>query len=228
MNYRIPLLAFGFSLISLPAFCQNLVSSEKYSENPMDGVGVAHNAYAGCMAANYASTGKPTPVEVLVYNCGIPTGGAPEEFIRKFTDMADSTRPDPKLSLADNMKPYRDFYNEQQFAYFGYIDKVLTGSTDAQSADRGLKALEDQAIKELGRSDGDLAVLGAISTGRHSLELWTQDRPLGNANARLGIPWEAIGAVVSADIGGFASGTKACGKVCGYINAAVQSVVAAF
>jgi hypothetical protein len=228
MNHRSLLLSLGLSLVTLPAFSQSFVSAEKYSENPMDGVGVAHNAYAGCMAANYDQSGKPTPVEVVVYRCGIPTQGAPEEFIRKHTDMANSTRPDPKLSFVENMKRYREDYNAQQFAYFDYINKVLIGSTSPEEADRGLKALEDQAIKELGRTDGDLAVLGVISTGRHSIELWTKDHPLDETATRRGIPWETIGQVVGADMSGYAGGVKACGKVCGYVNAAVQSVIAAF
>jgi hypothetical protein len=228
MNYRSSLLAIGLSLVSLPAFCQSFVSSEKYSDNPMDGVGVAHNAYAGCMAANYSPTGKPTPIEVVVYTCGMPTDGSPEAFIAKHTDLANNTRPDPKLSFAGNMKPYRDYYNDQQFAYFEYVDRALATSTNAEEADGRLKEIEAQAIKDLGRTDGDLAVLGVISTGRHSLELWTKDRPLGAGTASRGIPWEAIAEVVGADMSGYAGGVKACGKVCGYVNAAVQSDVAAF
>ncbi len=228
MNYRSSLLAIGFSLISLPALAQDFVSAEKYSDNPMNGVGVAHNAYAGCMAANYSPTGKPTPVEVVVYTCGMPTDGDPEEFIRKHTEMANATRPDPKLSLAEGLKPYREQYNEQQFAYFEYMDRVLTNAKSPEEADKGLKDIEAQAIKALGRTDGDLAVLGVISTGRHSIELWSKDRPLGDGAARRGIPWETIGQVVVADMNGYASGAGACGKLCGYVNAAVQSVIAAF
>ncbi|BDU19681.1 hypothetical protein [Dyella sp. GSA-30] len=228
MNHRSLLLSLGLSLVTLPAFSQSLVSSEKYSDNPMDGVGVAHNAYAGCMAANYDQTGKTTPIEVVVYRCGIPTQGDPEAFIRKYTDMANNTRPDPKLSFVENMNRYRENYNAQQFSYFERIDKVLVGSTSPEEADRGLKALEDQAIKELGRTDGDLAVLGVISTGRHSIELWTKDHPVGEAATQRGIPWALIGQIAGADMSGYASGANICGKVCGYVNAAVQSVVAVF
>ncbi|WP_363800086.1 hypothetical protein ABU614_08650 [Lysobacter firmicutimachus] len=225
MHYRTALLAIGLSLASLPAFSQSFVSSERYSDNPMNGVGVAHNAYTGCMAANYTGGGVSAHVENLVKRCGTPTAGDDAGFIRKHIELANATRGDTRLSMAENLRAYRSSFTVEQFAYFEDVDRILAEAANPEEADRGLKVLEDQAIKYLGRSDDDLAVLGAISTARHSTELWTQQNPIA-ASAQGKIPgWLQV---AIADATGFVSGVKACGKLCGWVNAAIQSISTAF
>lgn len=219
--------AIGLSLVSLPGFCQGLVSSEKYSDNPMNGVGVAHNAYAGCIATVYDPKGKTTPIELLVYRCGFPTQGAPEAFITKYGQLVDQSAGDPKLSLVANLKPYRASFSEEQFSYFEDIDQILGTAKDPEDADRLLKTLEQQAAKALGRADSDLTVLGAISTTRHSLELWSQDQVATASSTQRGFPWQLIVEVVVADVSGYASGSQACGKICGIAVGIVKSISAA-
>lgn len=219
MKHRIALLALGLSLVSLPGFSQGLVSSEPYSDNPMNGVGVAHNAYSGCMAANRDAGGSP--VEVLAYRCGAPNDGKPEEFVRTYSELAKKTRTDTRLTIAENLRGHRASFGEEQFSYFEDMDRILAEARSPEEADGGLKALEAQAVKNLGRKENDLAVLGAISTARHSLELWTKDHPLEPETSGRAVPW--LGVVI-ADLTGYVNGVKACGKLCGWINAAVQSV----
>jgi len=225
MKHRIALLALALSVVSLPGFGQGLVSSEPYSDNPMNGVGVAHNAYSGCMADNRGAGGAP--VEVLAYHCGVQHDGKPEEFVRTYGELAKKTRTDTRLSIAENLRGHRASFGEEQFSYFEDMDQILAEARSAEEADAGLKALEAQAVKNLGRKDNDLAVLGAISTARHSLELWTKDRPLEPSASGRAFPWIAV---VVADLTGYVNGVKACGgiKLCGYINAAIQSVSTAF
>ncbi len=225
MNHRIALLALGLCLVSLPGFGQGLVSSEPYSDNPMHGVGVAHNAYAGCIAANRDAGGSYA--QLLAYRCGAPTDGKPEEFVRTYDELAKKTQSDPRLSMAENLRGHRASFGEEQFSYFEDVDRILAEARSADEADEGLKRLEAQAVKDLGRKENDLAVLGAISTARHSLELWSKDYPLEpNASGRA-FPWLQV---VIADATGYVNGVKACGgiKLCGFINAAIQSVSAAF
>lgn len=223
MNYRAAFLAIGLALASLPAFSQGFVSSENYSDNPMDRVGVAHNAYTRCLAVNYTGGGVAAHVENLVKRCGMPTDGDPAEFIKKHTEIAIATRTDPSLSLVESLRPYRDSFSEEQFSYFEDTDQILAAAATPEEADLGLKLLEAQAVKSLGRSDKDLAVLGAISTARYSLELWTQDNPIiGTTQNR--IPgWLQV---VVADVTGFISGGGLATPVKAILNAIAQSIVA--
>ncbi|WP_363800084.1 hypothetical protein ABU614_08645 [Lysobacter firmicutimachus] len=215
-------LSIALSLASLPGACQSFPSSENYSYNPMHGVGVAHNAYAGCLIVNYAGGGELALADSLVRKCGARKDEDAEEFVREYAQIAGSLRPDPRLTLADNLRSLHSRFDPAQFAYFEDIDRVFAGAVDPEAASRELKALEAKAIGQLGRSDGDLEVLAAIATARYSLELWSRQRPLVTTAGR-SFPWE----VVAADVAGLLLGNAACGRECGVLVSTVFSAVAA-
>lgn len=224
MRYRLAAISVALSLISWSSFAQTFVSDEAYSDNPMHGVGVAHNAYAGCAALHYQPGQGGSPIEALVRQCGYPTGGSEEDFIRRQNALLSSSLDAGDAPLAEGLRAYRAAFSDEQFAYFEDIDSIFASTTDAATADRLLKTLETQAIRGLGRSDQDLTVLGAISTARHSLELWTRNGDARGATTQRA-RWPKI---FVADVRGFVIGTNTCTIICGVINGAAHSIVKAF
>ncbi|MGJ7901576.1 hypothetical protein [Lysobacter sp. 1R34A] len=140
--------------------------------NPMDHVGVEHNAYLGCLMAQAAGgASKGSELEDLVVLCGYRPEGSAEEFVARYTPFLPTQR---EPSFGERVAPYRQYFSTVEYALLTRIDAAL--SSQAQSAaemDKALAEIESEAIAKLDpKSQGGQAVLGGISTARHSLEYW--------------------------------------------------------
>lgn len=217
------LLACALALTATPGVCHDYVTAERYSANPAHGAGVAHNVYTGCASAQYAAGRSHAPIEVLIRQCGYPVDAPADEAVRAYTGLFEGMRADLERPLAELLRPYRESYSDEQFSYFEDIDQIFATAASAEAADALLKTLEAQAIRDLGRSDGDLTVLGTISTARHSAALWAQQSPAGATTARV----DPI-AVINADYRGYVRGKAQCGTKCAVLLSSASSIAAAF
>ncbi|QWF16494.1 hypothetical protein [Lysobacter capsici] len=189
------------------------------SNNPMDGVGVAHNSYAGCVVAQDPRSQR-NPVEVMINECGYQTQRPRDEAIAYYTAFVEQAHTDRALSLTANLAPYRKHFSAAQYAYFENAERILATSRDAAEASRKLVDLENAAVNHLARGDTDRAVLGGLSTLRHSLELW------GNSSVVTAGPIEVAAADAAGFVVGFMMATE--NKLeAAVANAVAQSVAAA-
>lgn len=193
MKYQAPFAAVVLAFtLSLTWTC---ASAQTASNNPMDGVGVAHNSYAGCVVAQDPRSQR-SPVEVMINECGYPTVRPRAEAIAYYTAFVEQAHTDRALSLTANLAPYRKHFSAAQYAYFENAERILATSRDADEADRKLVDLENAAVAQLGRSDTDKVVLGGLSTLRRSLQLW------GHSSVVTAGPIE----IAAADAAGFVVG----------------------
>lgn len=196
--------------------------------NPLDRVGIEHNVYLACLVHNGATEGVE-PLVAVVEICGFRPGTSTEEFVARYAAFAQV---DPYAGVAQNLAPYRDAYNDQQFAYFEQIDRVLRMATDEAGADAAFARLEASAVAQLrSGSPADQSVLAALSTARHSLRYWSAT--VATAGGRTGAAksskrrfWDVL-MVVGADLLGAAGGTLIGGPVLGGVIGAASSAGAA-
>lgn len=206
MNRTTSLLAISLILASFSCAATGLQSPQSPSANPMDGAGVSHNAYASCIVTRDPQLQRPM-LEVMVYDCGYPTDGAPVQFIQNYTAFVGQLQSNPDLTAAENLRQYRASFSTTQFAFIEAMDDIFANSNTAAEASARLAQLEQDALNALGRSETDLVVLGGVSTARHSLDLWARDiadGTLGNSNSQtmIGRGWR----IALADASGFMQG----------------------
>lgn len=213
MKYLAPFATVALALACTSAFAQTP------SNNPMDGVGVAHNSYAGCVVAQ-DPRGQRNPVEVMIDECGYQTQRPRDEAVAYYTAFVEQAHTDRALSLTANLAAQRKHFSAAQYAYFENAERILATSRDAADAGRKLVDLENTAVTRLGRSDTDQAVLGGLSTLRHSLELW------GNSSVVTAGPIEVAAADAAGFVVGFMMATENRLEAA-VANAVAQSVAAA-
>jgi len=198
------LLILALACVATPAFAQQDSVPE---ENPMEEMGVLHNAYLGCLMKQDPEM-QLNSLRVLVERCGLSVKGDPEAFIEEAGRLLP---PDPLASWDDKLAPYHGLFNEQQQSFLDQLEAILsrTDATALQIA-KSLSGLGIRASDELGREQADLAVLAAISVASHSLQFWTSEEHdtagLRGVEARRR-PWWKVLFVVTGDAAGALIGT---------------------
>ncbi|MGH8080755.1 MAG: hypothetical protein ACREP7_09275 [Lysobacter sp.] len=179
-----------------------------FAGNPMERVGVEHNAYLGCLVAQGDNGArKGSSLEDVVDLCGYKPEGSREEFIGKYASYMPTDR---DLRFGERVAPYRKRFDSREAAFLDRIDRAL--SSDAQSAaeiDAELTKIENEAIAQLdAKRPGSQAVLAGLSTARHSLEFWNKrydvEAPAGQVQTAKRKWWQVvlqIITVVGADVG---------------------------
>lgn len=195
--------------------------------NPLDHVGVEHNVYLGCLMHNGATQGVQ-PLVTLVNICGFDPGMSTAEFVERYQDFAQV---DPYAGAVQSMLPYREAFSDDEFAWFGHIDRVLETATDFESADAGFAQLEAAAVAQLRQgTPAQQSILAALSVARHSLRFWSaRERTAGAGKGDHAAPdlklrpiWKVL-LVVGADLVGGAGGTLIGGPVLGGALGAASS-----
>ncbi|MGH8081402.1 MAG: hypothetical protein ACREP7_12585 [Lysobacter sp.] len=206
MKHAACLLAVALASCCLPALAEPAQSPWGPSNNPMNGAGVAHNAYLGCLLARNPN-GERSMLEVLVYDCGLPVDGARDEYVAQYKDYFDQEHTHKDKSLAEDLDPYRSRYSPVQFSYFEAIDRIFATAANLDEVGSKLAALENQAVASLARSETDLSVLGAVSVSRASLQLCkTRFKPGEHLSSAGQAQYEQAMAVVGADVKGYTLG----------------------
>jgi len=195
--------------------------------NPLDSVGVEHNVYLGCLMRN---GGDPnvSPLQRVVEECGFDPGTSTEEFVATYSPLVEA---DPRLTVAERMRPYQAAYTSYQFSYFTRIDQVIANAQSAAAADAMFAQLEAEAIDRLTtRTAAEQSIFAALSVARHSLKYWTQATGITGAavgaakpDRKLTQKWWHVLIVVAADLVGAAGGTAIGGPVVGAATGAASS-----
>ncbi|MEH6419420.1 hypothetical protein [Pseudomonas sp. CGJS7] len=144
-------------------------SSSAWAGNPLDNVGVEHNAYLGCLMADGA---PPPSLELLVTRCGYRPQGSVSDFIRTYQPYMPT---EARSTYSQRVAPYRTQFTPAEYAFVAKIERALSPQAQSpEEIDRALAALEDQALAQLGdKSPGARGILASLSTARHSLQFWT-------------------------------------------------------
>ncbi|MBN7137641.1 hypothetical protein A7A76_23360 [Lysobacter enzymogenes] len=144
-------------------------SSAAAAGNPLDNVGVEHNAYLGCLMADAS---QPPSLQLLVTRCGYRPQGSLDDFIQTFQPYMPTN---PNLSYSQRIEPYRGQFSAAEYAFVKRIEAALSPQAQSpEEIDRALAALEAQALAQLGdKSPGARGILASLSTARHSLQFWT-------------------------------------------------------
>ncbi|QWF16936.1 hypothetical protein [Lysobacter capsici] len=171
MKYTACFFAAALAAVTLAAPAAEPQSPWGPSNNPMNGAGVAHNAYLGCMLAR-DPTGQRSPLEVLVYDCGMPVEGARDAYVAQNKDFFNQSHFNADKSLSENLDPYRSRYSAAQFSYIQGIDQIFATAASLSEVESKLAALEDHAVASLARGPADLQILGGVSVTRASLQQW--------------------------------------------------------
>lgn len=207
-------------------------SSSAWAANPMDRVGVEHNAYLSCLMAD---EGKIPSLQRLIDRCGYRPESKPEEFVRAYEPFMPK---DAKSTYAERVAPYRANFSEAEYAFVERIDAALsTQAKSPEELDKALDKLEAQALAQLGdKSTGARAILASLSTARHSLAFWTpyySERESGEVAARwprwlkvvvrvvASVAADAATAAAVASIGAAPAAGPAAGVASGIVAAAL-------
>ncbi|SDW05898.1 hypothetical protein [Lysobacter enzymogenes] len=144
-------------------------SSAAAAGNPLDNVGVEHNAYLGCLMADAS---QPPSLQLLVSRCGYRPQGSVEDFIKTFQPYMPTSA---SLSYSQRIEPYRSQFTAGEYAFVKRIEAALSPQAQSpEEIDRALAALEAQALAQLGdKSQGARGILASLSVARHSLQFWT-------------------------------------------------------
>ncbi|QQP94426.1 hypothetical protein [Lysobacter enzymogenes] len=144
-------------------------SGSALAGNPLDNVGVEHNAYLGCLMADGS---QPPSLELLVTRCGYRPQGTVADFVRTYQPYMPTN---PNLSYSQRIAPYASQFTPAEYAFVKRIEAALSPQAQSpEEIDRALAALETQALAQLGdKSPGARGILASLSTARHSLQFWT-------------------------------------------------------
>ncbi|BAV96010.1 hypothetical protein [Lysobacter enzymogenes] len=208
-------------------------ASPAWAANPMDKVGIEHNAYLGCLMAD---EGKMPTLKRLVDRCGYRPEGSVDDFIRTYEPFMPK---DTTSTYRERLAPYRAQFTAAEYAFVDRIDAALSPQAQSpEEIDKALAELETQALAQLGdKSTGARAILGSLSTARHSLEYWTpyySAREPGNAAARwpkwLKVVVRVVASVVAdaataALVGSFPATAPAAGPAAGVASGAVSGAL---
>lgn len=140
------------------------------AENPMDDVGVLHNAYLGCLQKTGGSI--EDSLIRLVEKCGFDPGMSADAFVKAYQPVIEM---DPTIPLAEKMLPYRKRYSAYEFSYFERMDSIFISATDFNEADKMLAKLENEAVANIDPATSNGAnILASLSVARHSLRYWSE------------------------------------------------------
>ncbi|KRB08047.1 hypothetical protein ASD86_09640 [Lysobacter sp. Root690] len=123
---------------------------------------------------------------------------------------------DPLAPVAQQLAPIREQFTDKQFSYVVSLDNVLQTSKSFEEMFSQLSRLETQAINELGRSEQDMKILGALSAARHGLAFLSNFEdgrvsPMGFWRDLL-----QVGKVVGAFAAGFIGGGPILACICAW------------
>jgi hypothetical protein len=195
-------------------FISGVASAENPSINPAGSVGETHNVYLECLSKVAPEGTRDEMLQAVVKDCGYEPGVSFEEFVKQADALLPREYTD---SLTEMVGPHRARYSDKQFAYMLQAERILQTQSPEEAAG-SLAKLEEDAVRNLGREQSDLEVLGGLSTARHSTYYWTVLHPdQVPARAR----WWPI---VLADV----VGTLVGGPVVGSVASAVAAVLTRF
>ncbi|MFK3650388.1 hypothetical protein ACI2IY_18425 [Lysobacter enzymogenes] len=208
-------------------------SSSAWAANPMDKVGIEHNAYLSCLMAD---EGKMPTLQRLIDRCGYRPDSKPDEFVRTYQPFMPK---DTTSTYAERLAPYRAQFSAAEYAFVERIDQVLSPQAQSpEEIDEGLAKLEAQALAQLGdKSTGARAILGSLSVARHSLAYWTpyySEREPGDVAARwpkwIKVVIRVVATVVAdaatgAAVGAFPATAVAAGPAAGAASGAVAGAL---
>lgn len=207
--------------------------SPAWAANPMDQVGIEHNAYLGCLMAD---EGKMPSLQRLVERCGYRPDGSVDDFIKTYQPFMPTST---SASYRERLAPYRGQFTSAEYAFVDRIDAALSPTAQSPEAiDEQLAKLEAEALAQLGdKSTGARAILGSLSTARHSLAFWTpyySDREPDEVAARwpkwIRVVVRVVATVVAdaataAAVGAFPATAPAAGPAAGAASGAVSGAL---
>ena len=199
-----------FVMVGTLAFV-GLARPAQAAENPMEQVGVQHNAMLSCLY-KVDPSGSSDPFQLMVDVCGLRVDMTGAEFSEEYSQRLPS---DPLAPMDEQLKPYREEFSEEQYKYIEEMERVLTTQEPAAAA-KSLASLESRAAGSLGSEKGDLAVLSGLSTAKYSLRFWLNGSdpvPAKKAKWWQVVLGDVVGAVVGSLVGGPA-GAAGLGAAC--------------
>lgn len=199
-------LHFSIAALSLIAW----VSPARAAENPLEHVGIQHNAYLACVMEQDTTQGT-SPLRTLVERCGFDAGMSADELVRKYDFMVGAH---VGVGVAEGASPYREYFSDYEFSFVTRMDAILSLDADKATTDSLLAALEDEAVSRLnaGTRSGQ-ALLASISTARHSVNYWAEHAEGGDVEQRF--PWDIVGADLLGALGGTLIGGPIMGTAIG-------------
>jgi hypothetical protein len=185
-------------------------SSAHAAENPLDYVGIQHNAYLACVMDQDVLPGT-SPLRTLVERCGFDAGMSADELVRKYDFMVAAH---VGVGVTEGAVPYRDHFSDYEFSFVTRMDAILSLDADQATTDSLLAALEDEAVSRLNpRTRSGQALLASISTARHSVNYWAEHSEGGDVEQRF--PWNIVGADLLGALGGTLIGGPIMGTAIG-------------
>ncbi|WP_157476480.1 hypothetical protein [Lysobacter sp. Root690] len=193
-------------------FLSTIASSPVHAQNPMDDSGAASVAYLACVLEARPAT-VDAATRSLVERCGYDPGMPIDQFVSQTLAALPS---DPLAPVAQQLAPIREQFTDKQFSYVVSLDNVLQTSKSFEEMFSQLSRLETQAINELGRSEQDMKILGALSAARHGLAFLSNFEdgrvsPMGFWRDLL-----QVGKVVGAFAAGFIGGGPILACICAW------------
>lgn len=189
--------------------------------NPYEYVGEQHNIILACILEN-DPYGKMDPFYTIIDICLFDAGMSSKEFSAQYTPLMPA---DLTVSLDEMLKPYRESFNDTQYAFLSETERILS-TQDPKQAAVSLDELETKAVETLsGKEPGDVAVLAGLSTARHSLQFWTgaTTSPVRQSMSQAKAKWwqvvladvagGIVGGVFGGGVGAVGLGTACSGAV---------------
>lgn len=199
-------LHFSIAALSLIVW----LSPARAAENPLEHVGVQHNAYLACVMEQDTAQGT-SPLRTLVERCGFDAGMSADELVHKYDFMVGAH---VGVGVTEGAAPYRDYFIDYEFSFVTRMDAILSLAADKATTDSLLAALEDEAVSRLNdRTRSGQSLLASISTARHSVSYWAE-HPEGD-DVQQRFPWDIVGADLLGALGGTLIGGPVMGTAIG-------------